>query len=71
MAKIFVVIEVDLEHNHRLQLPQTRHLLASQRKISEVQAFEIETADDSGIMPKAFEIKRGSVKELKEKENLA
>ena len=53
VANNFEVTEVDLEHNHRLQLPQTCHLLASQRKISEVQAFEIETADDSGIMPKA------------------
>ncbi|XBH74095.1 hypothetical protein VPH35_101109 [Triticum aestivum] len=49
----YEIIEVVLEHNHYLQLPQTRHLLASQRKISELQAFEIETADDSGIMPKA------------------
>jgi len=27
--------------------------MVSQRKISELQAFEIETADDSGIRPKA------------------
>jgi hypothetical protein len=27
--------------------------MVSQRKISEFQDFEIETADDSGIMPKA------------------
>ena len=27
--------------------------MASQRKISELQAFEIETVDDSGIRPKA------------------
>jgi zinc finger SWIM domain-containing protein 3 len=27
--------------------------MASQRRISEVQAFEIEAAEDSGIMPKA------------------
>uniref|UniRef100_A0ACD5Z4V7 Uncharacterized protein n=1 Tax=Avena sativa TaxID=4498 RepID=A0ACD5Z4V7_AVESA len=52
VANNFEVTEVYLEHNHLLQLPQTRHLLASQRKISELQAFEIETADDSGIMPK-------------------
>ncbi|XP_044331085.1 protein FAR1-RELATED SEQUENCE 5 isoform X2 [Triticum aestivum] len=48
----YEITEVVLEHNHYLQLPQTRHLLVSQRKISELQAFEIETADDSGIMPK-------------------
>ena len=53
MAKFFEVTEVDLEHNHLLQLPQTCHSLASQRKILDVQAFDIEIADDSGIMPKA------------------
>ena len=53
VANNFEVTEVDLEHNHLLQLPQTCHLLASQRKISDVQALEIEIADDSGIMPKA------------------
>ena len=52
-AENYEVTDVELEHNHYLQLPQTRHLLASQRKISEQQAFEIETTDDSGIMPKA------------------
>ena len=34
--KFFEVTEVDLEHNHLIQLPQTRHLLASQRKITEL-----------------------------------
>ena len=53
VANNFEVTEVDLDHNHRLQLPQTCHLLASQRKIPEVQAFEIETTDDFGIMQKA------------------
>lgn len=48
----YEVIEVVLEHNHLLHLPQTRHLMASQRKISEIQAFDIETADDTGIRPK-------------------
>ena len=42
-----------LKHNHTLQLPQTSHLMASERKISELQGFEIETADDAGIGPKA------------------
>ena len=41
-----------LEHNHILQLPEACHLLPSQRMISEVQAIEIEIADDSGIAPK-------------------
>jgi hypothetical protein len=52
-AENYEVTDVMLEHNHKLHLPETRHLMASQRKISEVQAFEIETADDSGIRPKA------------------
>jgi len=49
----YEVFDLILEHNHVLHLPQTFHLMTSQRKISEVQAFEIETADDSGIWPKA------------------
>ena len=44
---------VVLEHNHLLHLPETCHLMALQRKISELQVFEIETADASGIRPKA------------------
>ena len=47
------VSELVLEHNHALHLPETLHLMASQRKISELQAFEIETEDDAGIGPKA------------------
>ena len=42
-----------LEHNHTLHLQETLHLMVSQRKISVVQAFEIETGDDAGIGPKA------------------
>jgi zinc finger SWIM domain-containing protein 3 len=49
----YEVTDVVLEHNHLLHLPETRHLLASQRKISELQAFEIKIADDNGIRPKA------------------
>ena len=49
----YKVIDLFLEHNHTLQLPQTSHLMASQRKISELQGFKIETADDAGIGPKA------------------
>jgi len=47
------VLDLIVVHNHVLYLPQTFHLMLSQRKISEVQAFEIEAADDSGIRPKA------------------
>ena len=47
------IFDLVLEHNHMLHLKETCHLMPSQRKISEVQAFEIEMADDSGIGPKA------------------
>nr|AAS58488.1 putative transposase [Triticum monococcum] len=47
------VSELSLEHNHTLHLPETLHLMVSQRKISEVQSFEIDTADAAGIGPKA------------------
>jgi zinc finger SWIM domain-containing protein 3 len=49
----YKVYDLKLEHNHELHSPETFHLMVSQRKISELQAFEIETADDSGIGPKA------------------
>jgi zinc finger SWIM domain-containing protein 3 len=42
------VTKLILEHNHTLHLPETLHLMVSQRKISELQAFEIEMADDAG-----------------------
>jgi hypothetical protein len=48
-----VVSGLVLEHNHALHLPETLHLLVSQRKISELQVFEIEIADDAEIRPKA------------------
>jgi zinc finger SWIM domain-containing protein 3 len=47
------VSELVLEHNHALHLPETLHLMVSQRKISDLQAFEIETVDNAGIEPKA------------------
>lgn len=49
----YQVSDLVLEHNHILHLPETIHLMASQRKISEIQAFEIEAAGNSGIRPKA------------------
>ena len=49
----YEVHELVIEQNHVLQLPGTCHLMPSQRKISTLQAFDIETADDSGIVPKA------------------
>lgn len=48
----YEVSDVVLEHNHLIHLPETPHLMATQRKISEIQASEIEAADDSGIRPK-------------------
>jgi zinc finger SWIM domain-containing protein 3 len=47
----YKVTQLILEHNHTLQLPQISHLLVSQRKILELQGFEIEKADDAGIGP--------------------
>jgi hypothetical protein len=41
VAKNYEVTDIVVGHNHHLQLPQTCHLMASQRKISELQAFEI------------------------------
>jgi hypothetical protein len=49
----YKVVDLVFEHNHILQLLETPHLMVSQRKISELQGFEIETADDAGIGPKA------------------
>ncbi|XP_057417602.1 protein FAR1-RELATED SEQUENCE 5-like isoform X2 [Lotus japonicus] len=45
------------EHNHYLHLPETTHMLKSQRKLSQVQAQEIDLADDSVIKQRAvFEL---------------
>jgi hypothetical protein len=52
-GKGYIVYELVPEHNNHLHLPETLHLMASQRKFLEVQAFEIETADDSRIGPRA------------------
>lgn len=46
------VTDLILEHNHILHTPETFHLMVSQRNISELQAFEIEVADEAGIRPK-------------------
>lgn len=42
------------EHNHQLHLPKTTHMLASQRKLSEIQAHEIDLADDAGIKQRSL-----------------
>ncbi|QHO18958.1 Protein FAR1-RELATED SEQUENCE [Arachis hypogaea] len=41
-----------LNHNHILQILKTIHMMPSQRKISEVQALQIDLADEAGIRPK-------------------
>jgi hypothetical protein len=52
-GKGYIVYELVPKHSNHLHLPETLHLMASQRKFLEVQAFEIETADDSRIGPRA------------------
>ncbi|XP_043717891.1 protein FAR1-RELATED SEQUENCE 5-like [Telopea speciosissima] len=42
------------EHNHILHLPNTTHMMRSQRKISDIHTYEIDLADDSGIKPKSM-----------------
>jgi zinc finger SWIM domain-containing protein 3 len=37
----YKVTDLFLEHNHTLQLPQTSHLMVSQRKISELQVLKL------------------------------
>jgi zinc finger SWIM domain-containing protein 3 len=49
----YKVADLILEHNHILQLLETSHLMVPQRKISDLQGFKIETADDARIGPKA------------------
>ncbi|TVU13388.1 hypothetical protein EJB05_40441 [Eragrostis curvula] len=48
----YILHDLVTEHNHMLQLPETTHLMPSQRKISKAQATDIDMADDSGIKPK-------------------
>ncbi|KAF7824447.1 protein FAR1-RELATED SEQUENCE 5-like [Senna tora] len=45
----FKVYDLVEEHNHVLHSPKTTHMLASQRKISKVQAHEIELANDTEL----------------------
>ncbi|EEC68884.1 hypothetical protein OsI_37524 [Oryza sativa Indica Group] len=48
----YEISDLEVMHNHILQTPETSHLMPSQRKITEVQAFEIELADDTSIQPR-------------------
>ncbi|GKA56505.1 FAR1-related sequence 5-like protein [Tanacetum coccineum] len=52
-AKKYKIHDLVPEHNHLLHIPETVHMMSSQRKISQVQAMEIDLADDSGIKAKA------------------
>ncbi|CAK8533807.1 unnamed protein product [Lathyrus sativus] len=49
----FVINEFVEDHNHALQHPETTHMLASHGKITEVQVYEIDLADDSGLRQKS------------------
>lgn len=48
-----VIHEFEGKHNHDLLKRETTHMLRSHRKITEVQANEIDMADDSGLGQKA------------------
>ncbi|XP_073129949.1 protein FAR1-RELATED SEQUENCE 5-like [Henckelia pumila] len=41
------------EHNHPLHLQETVHMLASQRKVTEVQSYEIDLAEEVGLKQKS------------------
>ncbi|XP_075507489.1 protein FAR1-RELATED SEQUENCE 5-like [Primulina tabacum] len=41
------------EHNHPLHLQETVHMLSSQRKITEVQPYEIDLVEDVGLKQKS------------------
>ncbi|XP_027336846.1 protein FAR1-RELATED SEQUENCE 5-like [Abrus precatorius] len=49
----YVVHEFVEEHNHPLQVPETTHMLASHRNITEVQAHQIDLAESSGLQQKS------------------
>ena len=45
----YFIHSLEFNHNHILHIPQCAHMMPSQRKVSEVQAMEIDLAYDSGI----------------------
>ncbi|KAK2446644.1 protein FAR1-RELATED SEQUENCE [Trifolium repens] len=49
MGGRFMVVDFVEEHNHDLQLPETTHMLPSQRKISQIQCQQIDLVDDAGL----------------------
>ncbi|KAK2374309.1 protein FAR1-RELATED SEQUENCE [Trifolium repens] len=57
MGGKFMVVDFVEEHNHDLQLPETTHMLPSQRKISQIQCQQIDLADDAGLQQrKSFDL---------------
>ncbi|GAU51399.1 hypothetical protein TSUD_413180 [Trifolium subterraneum] len=53
----FMVVDFVEEHNHDLHLPETTHMLPSQRKISQIQCQQIDLADDAGLQQrKSFDL---------------
>ncbi|XP_073138395.1 protein FAR1-RELATED SEQUENCE 5-like [Henckelia pumila] len=42
------------EHNHPLHLQETVHMLASQRKVTEAQSYEIDLAEEVGLKQKSL-----------------
>ncbi|KAF7814804.1 protein FAR1-RELATED SEQUENCE 5-like [Senna tora] len=63
-----IVIEFVEEHNHILHLAETTHI-ASQQRMSDVQAHELELANDSGIQQRAIIARMG--KHVEGRPNLA
>ncbi|RDY05152.1 hypothetical protein CR513_11042, partial [Mucuna pruriens] len=49
----YVMCEYIKEHNHSLQLLKITHMLVSHRKMTEVQAYKIDLAEDFGLRQKA------------------
>ena len=49
----FVIHEFVENHNHSLQPSETTYMLASHRKITEVQAYEIDLIKDFGLQQKS------------------
>ncbi|CAI8600708.1 unnamed protein product [Vicia faba] len=57
MDENFMVVDFMEEHNHVLHLPETNHMLASQRKISQFQCQQIDLVDGDGIQQrKSFDL---------------
>ncbi|CAK8571949.1 unnamed protein product [Lathyrus sativus] len=49
----FIIRKFIEDHNHFMQQLETTYMLASHRKITEVQTYEIDLVDDSGLRQKS------------------